>query len=95
MKYIPGKLNRLFTNYGMLPKDVIYDYPRVTMIGNIHLYIENHKGLLNFNEHEIIIKQDQGTIRIKGKQLVIKNLLAEEIVIEGVIDSVGWESSNT
>ncbi|GEN46504.1 sporulation protein YqfC [Alkalibacillus haloalkaliphilus] len=93
MKYIPSKFSRWLTNYGMLPKDVIYDYPRVTMIGNIHLYIENHKGLLSFNETTITVKQDQGKIIIQGKQLVIKNLLAEEIVIEGVIDHVSWESS--
>ncbi|WP_188206194.1 sporulation protein YqfC [Alkalibacillus aidingensis] len=91
MKYIPRKVNRLLDRYGMLPKDIIYDYPRITTVGNIHLYIENHRGLLNFEEHEIVVKQDQGTIVIKGNQMVIKSLLSEEIVIEGTIDQVLWQ----
>ena len=31
-----------------LPQDVMMDLPRITMIGQIHIYIENHRGLIAF-----------------------------------------------
>ena len=35
-----------------LPQDVAMDLPRITMIGQIHIYIENHRGLLTFTDKE-------------------------------------------
>ncbi len=88
MKRIRRAMNQWLTQQAQLPKDVIYDYPRMTLIGHIHLYIENHKGLKQFQDHQIIVNQNDDQIIIVGKNLVIKNLLKQEIVIEGTIISV-------
>ncbi|HWO97970.1 MAG TPA: sporulation protein YqfC [Bacillus sp. (in: firmicutes)] len=71
-----------------LPADVLTDLPRVTMVGQIHVYIENHRGLLAFSDKEIRILLKQGQLLIKGDQLVIKVIMPEEIVLEGKIDQV-------
>jgi sporulation protein YqfC len=71
-----------------LPADVLTDLPRVTMVGQIHVYIENHKGLLAFSDKEIRILLKQGQLLIKGQDLVIKVIMPEEIVLEGKIGQV-------
>jgi len=69
--------------------------PRITMIGDIHIYVENHRGILRFTSQEIILKVTNGEIKIKGSNLVIKMLLTEEILIEGKIDSLKTNERTT
>lgn len=71
-----------------LPQDVIMDLPRITMVGQLHIYIENHKGLLTFTDQELRILLNQGHLLIKGDSFVIKTILPEEILLEGRIDQV-------
>lgn len=71
-----------------LPQDVMMDLPRITMIGQIHIYIENHRGLLTFTDKELRLLLKRGQLLIKGKSFVIKTILPEEILLEGKIDQV-------
>jgi len=71
-----------------LPADVMMDLPRITMIGQIHIYIENHRGLLTFTDKELRLLLKQGQLLIKGESFVIKTILPEEILLEGKIDQV-------
>jgi sporulation protein YqfC len=71
-----------------LPQDVMMDLPRITMVGQIHIYIENHRGLLTFSDREIRLLLKQGQLLVKGKAFVIKTILPEEILLEGKIDQV-------
>ncbi|RSK27891.1 sporulation protein YqfC [Bacillus sp. HMF5848] len=76
------------TNKMELPADVMMDLPRITMIGQIHIYIENHRGLLTFSDQELRLLLKQGQLLIKGNSFVIKTILPEEILLEGHIDEV-------
>lgn len=71
-----------------LPQDVMMDLPRITMIGQIHIYVENHRGLIAFSDKELRLLLKQGQLLIKGKGFVIKTILPEEILLEGKIDQV-------
>jgi sporulation protein YqfC len=71
-----------------LPQDVMMDLPRITMIGQIHIYIENHRGLIAFTDKELRLLLKQGQLLIKGNSFVIKTILPEEILLEGKIDQV-------
>ncbi|WP_050615817.1 sporulation protein YqfC [Bacillus testis] len=86
------KLKQLVTNTIDLPKDVMMDLPRITMVGQLHIYIENHRGLLAFSDEEIRLLLQQGQLSIKGNQFVIKAILPEEIMLEGIIHSVTYLS---
>jgi len=78
-----------------LPQDVMMDLPRITMIGQIHIYIENHRGLLAFTDKELRLLLKQGQLLIKGKTFVIKTILPEEILLEGKIDQVVYITDNS
>lgn len=71
-----------------LPADVMMDLPRVTMVGQLHIYVENHKGLLTFTDKELRLLLKHGQLLIKGKSFVIKTILPEEILLEGKIEEV-------
>ena len=81
-------MRRWITKQLDLPEDVMMDFPRITMVGQIHIYIENHKGLLSFSDREIRILLSQGQLLIKGNAFVIKTILPEEILLEGKIEQV-------
>jgi sporulation protein YqfC len=83
-----NRMKRWITHQMDLPADVTMDLPRITMIGQIHIYIENHKGLLSFSDQELRLLLKQGQLLIKGKSFVIKTILPEEILLEGKIDQV-------
>lgn len=82
------KMKQLMTKTMDLPQDVMMDLPRITMIGQLHIYIENHRGLLAFTDSEVRLMLKNGQLLIKGTGFVIKTILPEEIMLEGKIDKV-------
>lgn len=71
-----------------LPADVVMDLPRITMIGQLHIYIENHNGVLAFSKRELRLMLKDGQLLIKGNDFVLKTILPEEILLEGKIEQV-------
>ncbi|MBF8982004.1 sporulation protein YqfC [Lutibacter sp. B2] len=71
-----------------LPKDIMLDLPRITLLGNLQLYIENHKGIIEYTKVRIRVNTRDGILRIMGNDLLIKNIVSEEIVICGKIHSI-------
>ena len=82
------QLKQLIVKRMDLPEDVMMDLPRITMIGQIHIYIENHRGLLAFSDKEVRLMLKHGQLLIRGSSFVIKTILPEEILLEGQIEQV-------
>ncbi|MEH7509165.1 sporulation protein YqfC, partial [Priestia megaterium] len=61
------QMKRWMTKTMELPADVLMDLPRITLVGQIHIYIENHKGLLAFSDTEIRVLLKQGQMLIRGE----------------------------
>ncbi|WP_100406753.1 sporulation protein YqfC [Bacillus solitudinis] len=88
MKRIKQQMQSWMTKQLQLPADVMMDLPRITMIGQLHIYIENHHGVLRFSNQELRLLLKQGQLLIKGDHFVIKTILPEELLLEGRIDHV-------
>ncbi|MEJ4084277.1 sporulation protein YqfC [Bacillus altitudinis] len=88
-----NRLKAWLTRTLEIPPDVMMDLPRITMVGRLHIYIENHKGLLLFSDQEVRLMLKQGQCIISGKNFVIKTILPEEILLEGKIDEVRYIDS--
>lgn len=89
------KLNHLKENVSEvleLPKDIILDLPKITMIGDIQLYVENHKGIIEYSVEKIRIDINKGNLIIRGKDLSIKTIITEEIIVSGKIYSVEFNN---
>lgn len=75
-----------------LPKEIIMDTPRMTVVGNTQLSIENHRGIIEYANNIIRINTNSGIFKITGTNLIIKNIIPEEILITGEIDNINISS---
>lgn len=78
----------LFVKQLSLPADLVLELPRITVVGQLHVYIENHRGLQTYTNTELVLASTDGMIRISGKEFVIKMMLPEEILLEGTIEDI-------
>jgi len=83
-------LKQLTVNQLDLPKDVIFDLPRITMVASYQLYIENHRGVIQFTDEYLHMRLSKGELKIYGNNLVIRAILPEEVFVEGKIKSVEY-----
>ncbi len=68
-----------------LPRDIMLDLPKVTLIGGYQLCIENHKGIIEYSTDLVRINTKAGILIAAGKGLIIKSIVIGEIIIMGRI----------
>lgn len=73
-----------------IPKDVMLDLPKLVLVGNVQVFLENHSGIIEYTSNIIRAQTNVGEIRIEGKNLSLKNILPDEIVVEGTIYSLSF-----
>ncbi|MDX8045947.1 sporulation protein YqfC [Gracilibacillus sp. S3-1-1] len=93
MKKLKEKILSAMTRTFDLPSEVTMQLPRITTIGSIHAYIENHQGLVVFSSNELLLKVHQGHVRIKGEDFVLKTMIEKDILLEGSITAITYEKS--
>ncbi|HLS36233.1 MAG TPA: sporulation protein YqfC [Bacillota bacterium] len=79
-----------FVNYLGFPKDLLLNLPKITLIGNEQIYIENHDGLISYQSHELIIQTQIGNLKITGSSLSIQELLPSELLMEGEVEEISY-----
>ena len=84
-----GRMQRL-AGLLELPQDIVLDLPRITMLGNIQMLIENYKGIIEYTPILVRIRLKQGEIVISGSDLVLGNLQAEQILLEGTLSEIRY-----
>lgn len=89
------KFRRGLIKYMELPSDVILELPRITMIGQLHVYIENHQGLILYSDAELQLKTHKGYIQVLGSSFVLKKMYPAEILLEGIITDIKFISNPT
>ena len=84
------KIKEDLSNMFELPKDIILDIAKITMIGNNQVTVENHKGIVEYSDELIRVNTGNGILKINGKKLNIKAIMQEEITIAGIIESLSF-----
>ena len=67
---------------------MVLNIPKLTMIGNGSLVIENYKGIVEYDNSRVRINTGKGMIKILGDRLVIKEITSEDIMVDGEICSL-------
>ena len=88
MRHLKRKFRKLTAELLDMPQDVVYDLPRLTMIGDRQQYIENHRGVVHFSTERLRLALHNGEIDVFGTELVIRQIWTEEVFIEGHIASI-------
>jgi sporulation protein YqfC len=76
-----------------LPKDIIMNLPKISVVGNKEIVIENHKGIIVFEENEIRVNSSIGLITIKGKKLEILFMEGKTLILKGKFCEVIYEEN--
>ncbi len=87
-----NKENRL-SKFLEMPKEVVSNVPKITMLGFEEMIIENHKGILEYEEFYIRINTFIGIININGFNLRLNQLTDEAVSVTGKIESMDLESN--
>jgi sporulation protein YqfC len=90
MQHKNGKL-QVLAGIFEIPQDIILDLPRITLLGNKQLLIENHKGIIEYDPSLVRIKMTQGELIIRGMNFTLGNLQVEQILIEGTIIELKYD----
>ena len=73
-----------------MPLDVMCDLPRTEIIGRSKVYIENFRGILDYNESCIKINTSAGILKIDGDELIIESITDEGVWVKGIIAVVSF-----
>ena len=73
-----------------LPADLVAGLPHLEMVGSRQLYVEHHTGLLSYSGEQIDVNTTGGVLRVRGKDLSLLAMTAEELRIGGTIAAVEW-----
>ena len=74
-----------------IPKDIVMNLARLTIIENREIYIENHKGIIKYTDKEILIKTETGILSVCGKDLKIEYIRTNDIFVFGFFEKIGYE----
>lgn len=85
---VKRKVKRQFSDLLEIPGDVLLDLPLINMVGNMQLQVENHRGIHEYTTNFVRISTGKGFIEITGENLVLRNIMSDEIILEGKIKSL-------
>ncbi len=71
-----------------IPKYAMLGYSIITFIGNSEVIIENHRGILEYNDESIRVMTKIGQLKIVGKRLNVLHYTTDELKIVGKITSI-------
>ncbi|WP_291652860.1 sporulation protein YqfC [Clostridium sp.] len=74
-----------------LPKDIVLNVPKITIIGNDEITIENHKGIILFERNVIKVNTKVKAINIEGENFEILYIGDSTITISGKFKSISYE----
>lgn len=75
------------------PKDIAMDLPKIIIIGNREITIENHKGIAAFENSMVKINSRIGTITIKGRNFEILFIGDTSMTISGKFEGISYEET--
>lgn len=74
-----------------ISKDIALDLPRISVIGQEEITIENHKGIVLFERNIIKVNTKLKPISIEGDNFEILYIGESTIIISGKFNSISYE----
>jgi sporulation protein YqfC len=93
---VEDKLNRTRESLAQkldLPRDVMLNIPKITITGSNEITIENHRGVILFEENEIKVNSNVGLITINGSGFEIIFMGGSTLTLSGKFRTVCYEGN--
>ena len=75
-----------------IPEELSTDRPKITIMGFEQVLIENHKGILEYQDFYIRISTYVGILNINGYELNLQEMTSDDLVVTGKIESMDFEA---
>jgi sporulation protein YqfC len=75
-----------------LPEDVLLGEAVLALTGSRRLVIQNHRGIVSFDEAHVVVRAKKQQIVVDGKALLVVYFARDMLTIEGRIDSIAFRS---
>ena len=73
-----------------LPADALAGLPKLELVGDGELRVENHKGILAYGTEEIHISGGKMILKVRGADLELRSMNAGELLITGLITGIDF-----
>ena len=73
-----------------IPEDIVFNIPRITMMANKEIRIENCKSVLEYETDKVTVSATDMLVELLGEALYINIITDDEITVSGNILSVNF-----
>lgn len=83
---MPARVRDFFTGFAQtldLPEELILNLPVFFLLGGQKLYMENHRGLIEYSTNKVRIRVQNGHITLEGTGLIIDEIHESFLWISG------------
>ena len=78
-----------------IPEDVLFNAPRITMMSNKELRIENYTAILLYEENQVSVATKDVILSIQGENFSIEIITDDEFTLTGSIASLEFSQSRS
>ena len=87
------KRKKMFNEFLDMPREIDNKEPKVTIISFDEIFIENYKGIIEYEEFFIKVNTENGTISVNGFNLTLQEITSDDIGIKGTIKNIELEKN--
>ena len=87
MKKIKNFTNKIVRKLG-IREETVSSTPCLRMLGTTQLFIENHKGIIEYSTDTVRLNMDYGSITIEGMKLVLTEMSISTVAVIGKIHMI-------
>lgn len=80
-------------SFSIVPKDILRSEPILHIVGINRIDIENHRGIIEYNETKIRVDSKIGFIIISGRDLLISEIDKYTISVFGKIGNISYQGN--
>ncbi len=90
---MPGKrdLRRRVAMLFELPEDVMLDEARISMVGDMQLVVENHRGLIAYTPDQLVLAVPRGRLTVEGRDLQMGTISPDQVIVLGKLTAIRTE----
>lgn len=81
-------MRSLFAEVLEIPEELALDLPKITLVGNLNLNVENHKGIISYGAREVRLRISDGYLIARGSGFALRSISKTDIFLEGEISSL-------
>ncbi len=86
------KLRQKAASLGGIPEDVLMGWPKVVLYGTQRLLVEQHRGVLSYEETAVRLRTSLGILTVEGEGLQITHYGPMDAVVTGRIARIFYAS---